>query len=290
MHNEWPLIIFTLLIQGAVGACFVLLLTWIKLEKDSGLEKIVGQGLFLSTVLAVLGLVASFTHLGSPLNAVNAIRGFGSSWMSIEIVFTSAFIGLLVLAYLFYRKNVIKNAVMLGWGAVICGIIAIFAMARVYMVTIIPAWTHVNTLFAFYGTALLLGSFIVAALLALKGKEIPGLVKEGLKVSLGAVIFALAVQLVVLPLYLASLAAGGISAQATGQILSGTYASLLVTRWVLALAGGAVLAALILAKLNSKEETIPQTLVYSALVLVLAAEIIGRFLFYASAVPITLGF
>lgn len=289
MHNEWPLIIFTLLIQGSVGACFILLLTWIKLGKDSSLEKIVGQGFFLATVLAVLGLLASFAHLGSPLNAVNAIRGFGSSWMSTEIVFTSAFIGFLVLACLLYWKNTIKNAVIIGWVAVISGIIAIFAMARVYMVTIIPAWAHLNTLFAFYGTALLLGAFIVAAFLVLKGKEIPGLVKEGLKVSLVTVIFALAIQIVILPLYLASLAAGDVSAQTTGQILSGTYAALLVARWVLVLAGGAVLAAFIWVKLNAKEDSIPQTMVYSAFILVLAAEVIGRFLFYASAVPITLG-
>jgi len=289
MQNEWPLIIFTLLIQASVGVNLILLLIYQKVGKNTGIEKIIGQGFIYASLLGVLGLVASFAHLGSPGNAMNAILRLGSSWMSREIIFTSIFIGLIILASLVYWKNTIKNSVILGWVAVVFGLLAIYAMAKVYMVTIIPAWNHINTLFAFYGTTLLLGAFLAASLLVIKGKDMQELVRDGLKIAFGTVIFALALQIIILPLYLTTLAAGDVFAQTTGQILSTAYSTLLVIRWLLVLAGGAVLA-LSWVKLNTKEAGIPQNIIYSSFIMVFVAEVIGRYLFYASAVPITLGF
>ncbi|KJS21084.1 MAG: hypothetical protein VR72_12275 [Clostridiaceae bacterium BRH_c20a] len=290
MQNEWPLIIFTLLIQGSVGVSLVLLLIYKKIGKNKGIEKIIGQGFIYAGLLGVLGLAASFVHLGSPGNAMNAILRLGSSWMSREIIFTSIFIGLIILASLVYWKNTIKNSVILGWVAVVFGLLAIYAMAKVYMVTIIPAWNHINTLFAFYGTTFLLGALLAASLLVVQGKDMQELVRDGLKIAFGTVILALALQIVILPLYLTTLAAGDVFAQTTGQILSTTYSTLLVIRWLLVLVGGAVLAALIWVKLNTKEAGIPQNIIYSSFIMVFVAEVIGRYLFYASAVPITLGF
>ena len=44
--------------------------------------------------ISLVGLFASFFHLGTPTHALYTILGFGRSWMSNEIVFTGAFIGL----------------------------------------------------------------------------------------------------------------------------------------------------------------------------------------------------
>src|SRR5699024_12773765 len=59
--------------------------------------------------LSIIGLAASFAHLGAPMNAFNTIRHIASSWMSREILVTGIFIGLAVLnvAWLLYRKKVL---------------------------------------------------------------------------------------------------------------------------------------------------------------------------------------
>lgn len=287
MHNEWPLIFFTLLIQLSVGLSFLLLIINAKIKADT--DKFLVQGFMVASLLGVIGLLVSFFHLGSPLNAINAVSGLGSSWLSREILFTSIFIGLIVVASFLAWKGNLKNSIGLGWLAVIFGFLAIYAMAKLYMDTIIPAWNHINTLFTFIGVALILGAYSAAVLFVRGLKNNLDLVKETLKIAFGIVILALVLQVVVLPLYLTALAGGSIFAQTTGQILGNTYATLFMLRWLLVLVGGAVLAAFAWVKLNKAKPAIPVNIIYTAFVCIIVAEVIGRYLFYASAVPITIG-
>src|SRR5699024_6256294 len=111
MH-EWPLLIFTISMQAAIGGIFML---WIFIVRNKSKEEI--EMFRLSKIpliviagLSLVGLGASFAHLGTPTNAFNTLRNVGSSWMSREILVTGMFIGLafLTVAWAFFRKKVVS--------------------------------------------------------------------------------------------------------------------------------------------------------------------------------------
>jgi len=93
MH-EWALLIFTICLQAAIGGVVMLALFYKKISAlgEEKTYQIFKLPLIVFASLSVIGLAASFAHLGTPLNALNTIRNFGSSWMSREIVFTGLFI------------------------------------------------------------------------------------------------------------------------------------------------------------------------------------------------------
>lgn len=72
------------------SGCFIKKIT--KAGEDS--YKVMKLPILTLAVLNLIGLFASFFHLGTPTHALYTIMGFGRSWMSNEIVFTGAFIGL----------------------------------------------------------------------------------------------------------------------------------------------------------------------------------------------------
>ncbi len=89
--HEWPLILFTVLSQTAVGAFLVLGCVTLsgKLSQDEDVR--LHRNMFFIWVLMGLGLIASTMHLGSPLRAFNALNRVGSSWLSNEIFASSLF-------------------------------------------------------------------------------------------------------------------------------------------------------------------------------------------------------
>lgn len=98
---------------------------------------------------------------------------------------------------------------------------------------------------------------------------------------------ALVVELVALPFYLAALGAGGPAAQAAARLIAGEYGVALVIRWALALAGGLVPLILLWRRLGAGKVT--AGLVYTAVAFILAGELLGRYMFYASGVTIGIG-
>lgn len=165
MH-EWALLIFTVAVPSSIGG---MLFLWfaqniLKKDKEIDLFKTMKWPLMVIAFISIIGLFASFFHLGKPIHAINAVRGFGSSWMSNEIVVTGVFIGLacLTAGLAFYQKK-INPALMLITGIV--GLADIFCMAQLYNVTQVNGWDHINTFLVSYGTAFTLGPVLGASLL-----------------------------------------------------------------------------------------------------------------------------
>lgn len=94
---ECSLVLFTVLSQMAVGGGFFLALNrWVPgSDFYSGLQYAANWGLVLLLIGA--GLTASLFHLGQPWRAPTAIRNFGRSWLSREIVVFGLFLTLVVL-------------------------------------------------------------------------------------------------------------------------------------------------------------------------------------------------
>lgn len=287
--EEWPLMTFTLFTQLAVGSFFMLALvrTLITKGEEAEANRWIQLGVKTAGGFALIGLILSLFHLGTPLGAYRSILNLGSSWLSREIITAGGFFVLLLITYSQLRKGSFNK--VLAWITAIVGLLAIYSMASIYAGSIRPAWDNFNTYVAFYGTTFLFGS-VGATLLLLIGKKEVSLSAESLSALKKASFFALAaaiIPLIYLPLYLSSLNGGGSAAAASAQMLTGSYAFPLAVRWILSL-GGAGLLTYFIMKLGKKQAG-SFNMLYLAFGAVLLGEFIGRYVFYASAVSIMIG-
>ncbi|BAS26233.1 dimethyl sulfoxide reductase anchor subunit family protein [Limnochorda pilosa] len=280
--REWALVLFTVLMQACVGA-FLFMVWFDQRTNDAAARRTYQRVHSVLIPVAVVALIASLGHLGRPLQALSSLGNLGSSWLSREIFFTGGFAGLLVLAA-FLKSGGARR--IISWLAALSGVAAVISMAMIYDSSILPAWQGFGTFVAFGGTALFLGAVLAAALLTGLGQTYQDRLRDLRDLAWVAVAVAL-VELVAVPLQMAGLAGGDAAAQTTAGLLAGPYASLLVLRWVLAIFGGVVGLLLVLWRLATQQ--IPAGLLYVAGSAILAGELVGRYLFYATAVSIGIG-
>lgn len=287
--EEWPLMMFTLLTQLAVGSFFILVLVRSLLVKTEQKEanQFIQFGVKAVGMTMGIALVFSLFHLGTPSGAYRSILNLGSSWLSREILTAGGFFVLWFVTYLQLRKGSYSS--VLSWITSLVGLLAIYSMGSIYATSVRPAWDNANTYLAFYGTTFLFGS--VGATLSLfcnkKGTNLSDESVSTLKKVSIAGLAAVIIPLVYLPVYIASLNGGNSAAMASAQMLSGTYALMLVVRWILSVAGS-ILLAYFISKL-SKKQPVSGNMLYLAFVAVILGEFIGRYVFYASAVSIMIG-
>lgn len=169
--SERSLVAFTLLVQGAVGMFFALLVGgWL----PSGAWTTV-PGVLLALAPGALAMAAgviSLLHLGSPSNAWRALTGVGSSWLSREILFLLAFLAgwgawsVLGSAYGSAGPSVgAPRTLLLGVVAgmtALAGVGLLHAMSRVYRLRTVPAWDTGLTPVAFFLSAGSLGGLAAA--------------------------------------------------------------------------------------------------------------------------------
>ena len=86
-RHDWSLIVFTVIMQMAVGSFVFLGGVHLFAKRRNGIEeadKPCDRALLGIGPAVVLALLATLFHLGSPLNAPRAIVHLGSSWLSRE--------------------------------------------------------------------------------------------------------------------------------------------------------------------------------------------------------------
>jgi len=290
MSGEWPLLIFTILGQLAIGTFVILTLIRTLLQMKIGIKpavEVTKFGMLAVGPVILLALFASFLHLGSPLLAYNALGNLKTSWLSREILFTSLFLILWFATFYTSKKEASNQA--LSWVTSIVGLITIFCMAGIYAHSNRPAWTSANTYLSFFGATLVMGT-ISAGAAVVYGNRTQKLEGEALKVVQKVSIIALlaiAVQLIYLPIYISGLANNGVAAQASTQLLSGAYAFPFILKWILSILAG-VMFFHVLYK-QGEVHTSSLNLVYVAFGIALLAELIGRYVFYATAVSAVFG-
>jgi anaerobic dimethyl sulfoxide reductase subunit C (anchor subunit) len=199
--------------------------------------------------------------------------------------------------FMYWRKvGSEQTRMILGWIAALVGIFQVYGMGMVYMIRTQPAWNTLATPVSFFTTALLLGVLTVAAGLIVshsRSSKAPEKQTELLRVTLQGLaltsIILLGIEFLVMPLYLAYLSSQGSAAVESLNLMTGSLGSTLALRLILVFVGAGLLAVYLYrnASITGKENTF-STLVYSALILVLASEVMGRFIFYATHVNIGL--
>lgn len=167
IFHEWSLIFFTVLAQTAVGGYLLIGARALVLGHDEEKLNSYKVPMFILWALMGLGFMFSTTHLGSPLRAFNAFNQLGSAWLSNEVFFGAAFFavgGLQWLLSVLKKGGVaIQKALMVG--AMVLGVIFMYAMINVYMINTVPTWDNIYTPLSFIMTmvvgGLLLSRFVI---------------------------------------------------------------------------------------------------------------------------------
>ena len=280
--REWSLVLFTLLSQFAVGAyLFVVLpLFFNRSAKPAG----GGRDPRLALVLIVLGLLAaaalaSFFHLGNPRNAANALNNLKQSWLSREILCELTTLFLLIILALLLRLNIQSAAALRGTAllAGASGLLFLTSMARLYMLPTVPAWNTLFTPGSFLLTAFLLGA-AAAAITGPSGLLTPFPSYDQTMLSLALIVAAvgLAVTLLATPQF-------GLWGHrpASGLKLSAEPSRALFIGRMIFLLAGAILLAIQIKKVSDPLAPPSRLAALVAFCCFLAAEVSGRFLFYA---------
>ncbi|CAH7212847.1 dimethyl sulfoxide reductase subunit C [Vibrio chagasii] len=167
IFHEWSLIFFTVLAQTAVGGYLLIGARALVLGYDEEKLNSYKVPMFILWALMGLGFMFSTTHLGSPLRAFNAFNQLGSAWLSNEVFFGAAFFAVGGLQWLLsvVKKGgmAIQKALMVG--AMVLGVIFMYAMINVYMINTVPTWDNIYTPLSFVMTmvvgGLLLSQFVI---------------------------------------------------------------------------------------------------------------------------------
>jgi anaerobic dimethyl sulfoxide reductase subunit C (anchor subunit) len=298
----WPLIAFTILAQLSVGMFVVLGVVHffaIRNYSSEEAERLSDYALLAIGPALVLGLLASLAHLGHPILAFLAVTNLKTSWLSWEILLGVLFAILGgVFALMQWRKIApftVRNVI--AWLAAIDGLALVYVMSRIYRQPTIPSWNTVLTTLSFYTTALLLGSLGVGAAfvgsyayLKRKNPDCEDNVCELLQRTIRGIsvtaILLLGVEFVITPLYIAYLAYSSVTSVAA-VVITQTYDVIFIVRLVLVFLGAGLLGVFLYRNTLSTERVRVMTyLTYSAFILVLIAEVLGRFMFYASYINI----
>lgn len=280
MH-EWPLLIFTLVMQASIGCLVISTLCTFRIL--SGIDNkltidIIKTPLFLAFGLGIIGSFASVFHLGNPFHAIYSVLNVTYSWMSREILFTGFYMALLILCLAIV---IIKKQVPYIWLAVTCivGMIDIFVMSNIYINTMFTLWYSLFTYAAFFGSMLLMGSILTALTISSKMKN-NGLIEETKRVihisfafiTMGLILALLSVSSIL------SVFGEPTSVGLTQRILPDSLVVNSIIRTVL-LAFGLCFIGRLLVRSNSQKAVAPA--LFCATTFIVIGEGIGRYIFFS---------
>lgn len=301
--REWALIAFTILAQMSVGSFLVLLVVrYFALGKagEKQADELADRALYAIGPVLALGLAASLLHLGNPLNAYKAVTNFSTSWLSREIFFGVMFtVAGGAYALMQWRKiSTIRERGILAGITGVLGIMLVYSMSNVYMLPTRPSWDSVTTPISFFTTTLLLGGLAMGSAFVANywyaQRKNPGcasdlciLLRDSLRWIAISSIILLGIEFVVLPLTLAYLANAG--AAASASLTVGEFGVVFGLRLALVFLGAGIFGLFLYrASLAPGQEQMLGQLAYLAFALVFVGEVLGRFLFYATALKIGL--
>ncbi len=162
-HKEWPLVFMTVLTQVSLIGFGALVLGDIaahftNLPKPSPLMA------FVIFALAAIALPLSALHLGRPFKAMRAMKNLKTSWLSREAAALGAFVAGMGVVALFYYLG-IDGFVRIALEALTLavGIYGIYAQSMIYRVPAKPTWNRVTTTYRFFTTGYI-GTLILALL------------------------------------------------------------------------------------------------------------------------------
>jgi len=301
--REWTLPVYTILTQLSVGSLLVIwvIRSWSNLKSgEDKIDRYIKIPILILLVTIVFAMMFAHFHLSRPYLSFLALRNVKTSWLSRELlsnIFYSIFVGLLLFS-LWYHEERKKNISILGWVAILLGFTTDYCMSRIYLLPSQPAWNSILTPVSFLITTILLGVVTVPMLflMDLMFKRSPALENQTehaqlIEPSLMRFAFAAVILCILMAginiLQITSLFSGSATAQTSLNLLRDIYQPLLIIRLGLLFVGTGWLV-FVSVQLNRRKLLVESLLprVFITCLLVMIAEILGRFLFYAIHVRI----
>ncbi|CAM5795049.1 dimethyl sulfoxide reductase anchor subunit family protein [Rhizobacter fulvus] len=172
MNPAFSVVIFTTIAGAAQGLVVTLALALL-----AGLAiapGFVSASLMLAVVMLLIGLAASFAHLGRPERAWRAVLMWRTSWLSREVIVLPAFIGVVALWWLALRAGIDmgKSAALLPLAAIALAALLWYCTAMIYAcLRFIQEWAQPLTLVNFTLIGLSSGLVLASALAAFAGES-----------------------------------------------------------------------------------------------------------------------
>ncbi|MBV9891673.1 MAG: dimethyl sulfoxide reductase anchor subunit [Rhizobacter sp.] len=171
MNPAFSVVVFTTAAgagQGLVVALALAALAHVPLASSS-----LRAGLAVAIVLLVVGLAASFLHLGRPARAWRAWLMWRTSWLSREVIVLPAFIAIVAAWWLVGREPAVAPAsVLLPLSAIVASALLWLCTAMIYAcLRFIEEWAQPLTLVNFVLIGLSSGLVLACALAALAGER-----------------------------------------------------------------------------------------------------------------------
>lgn len=142
--HELTLVLFTTLAPSAMLACAVLSLLVGFGRLEEGARARLAHCMVIPLALALVGLVASATHLGTPANALYVLTGVGRSPLSNEVACSVAFLVLCGLHWLYSFSLHGHRWLQRLWCVAVAasGVAAVASIALAYSQPTIVGWAH----------------------------------------------------------------------------------------------------------------------------------------------------
>ena len=296
--REDPLVVFTLVTQGVVGAFLALFLgPLLGLDALAASRFPVAHPALLFALLGLetFALVLSTMHLGKPHRFYRAFNNLRYSPVSREVAGIAVFYNLLgayallgafpgLFAWL--PQGLVHGAQFaFGWGAALAGPLALYFMQRIYRIPARPFWDHWQVATSFFGNMLTLGALAVgvtfAGLLATQGEAYVGL----LRLLALPMLAGLLLEAVGLYFHSRAMPRQGGEGAASHYEQRTTFGKTYWLRNGLLAAGALMIIGLVLGGLSGWAGLAGW---FVAALLVLGAAAIGRALFYVLVIPTTM--
>ncbi|WP_281222459.1 dimethyl sulfoxide reductase anchor subunit family protein [Photobacterium sanguinicancri] len=270
-YHELSLVLFTVLAQMAVGAYLIMTLANLVTNSRVDVKGRITRNMFFVWVVMGLGFVASSTHLGSPMRAMNALNQVGTSWLSNEILTGSMFFAFGGLYWLLEVLDKGTEGARKGLkiAGMVAGVAFMYSMVNVYLIDTVPTWNTPFTGWSFLLTMVVAGAIFASTLMHCAQFD-DAKYTRGIQ---GLVVVAIIAMIVVTLSQMVALADIQSSVVAARDLVP-NMAMLQGSRIVLLVAG----AAIALFGINRIKGSVALPVVGLALVLV--AELLGRNIFF----------
>ncbi len=296
--REDPLVVFTLISQGVVGAFLALFLgPLFGLEMLAPASHPVAYPAFLFALLGLetFALALSTMHLGKPHRFYRAFNNLRFSPVSREVAGLAVFYNLLgaytiltglpgLFAWL-PAGWLDTLSTTLGWGAAIAGPIALYFMHAIYRIEARPFWNHWQVLTAFFGNMLTLGALTVGLVYAVLSAFMSAPFAGPLQLLAIPMVTGLSLEGVGLYFHSRDLKRQGGEGAASHYEQTTTFGKTYLARNLGLLVSILAVAA---AALMGLEAWVGVAAWSAVAALVLATAIVGRALFYVLVIPTTM--
>lgn len=272
---ELPLAVFSTLAPMGAGAFIALALAFFTTSfSDEQLKKIDKMTL-VALIVVLVGFVASFFHLASPMHAAGVFAGVGSSPLSNEILAGSIFVVLAVVYVIVALTGKLKGGARKGFAAAVAVMAAVFACftGMAYLMDTIPSWNTPMVPVQLLGFALVGGMPLGTLLLGLAGSLEDAL--KGTFKTVGTVVVAVGALLAVVGLCVQVMGVNNLA----NPLVSGADVVAGVMLWLVVAVVCLVAAAL--ANVFALKGKSPVALAGVASVVAVAGIFVARLVFYA---------